>query len=46
MTLGIPNSPSLVGVDVFFQGAVFHAPGGAFADTLDFSNALRVQVGQ
>ena len=46
LTVGIPGTPTLVGLDVFFQAAVFHAPGGAFADTLDFSDALRLQIGQ
>ena len=44
-TFGIPISASLRGADVYFQGAVFHIPGGAFADALDISDALRVQVG-
>ncbi len=42
----IPNTSSLLAADVYFQGAVFHVPGGAFADTLDISNALRLQIGQ
>ena len=41
----MPSTPSLVGGDAYFQGAVLHFPGGAFANTLDLSDALRVQVG-
>ena len=44
-TFGVPGSASLLGADAYFQGAIFHVPGGAFADTLDISDALRVQVG-
>ncbi|MBK9386970.1 MAG: VCBS repeat-containing protein [Planctomycetes bacterium] len=46
LSLAVPNDPFLRGADVFFQAAVFRAPGGAFADTLDLSNGLRLQVGQ
>ena len=45
LTFGVPGGASLLGVDLYFQGAVFHTPGGAFADALDISDALRVQVG-
>lgn len=41
---GIPNLPSLLGADVFFQTAVFD-PAGAFAGLLSLTNGLRVQVG-
>lgn len=45
LPLGVPAAGSFLGVDLFFQAAVFRAPGGAFADTLDLSGALRLQVG-
>jgi hypothetical protein len=46
-TLGfrVPNDSFIRGADLFFQCAVFRSPGGAFSDTLDLSNGLRVQVG-
>jgi hypothetical protein len=46
LNLSVPNLSSLRGVDLFFQAAVFRSPGGAFADTLDLSDGLRIQVGQ
>lgn len=46
LNLSVPNLNSLRGVDLFFQAAVFRSPGGAFANTLDLSDGLRVQVGQ
>ena len=44
-TFGVPNLPALRGMDLYFQYAVIHSPGGAFADFLDLSDALRLQIG-
>ena len=41
---GVFASPALLGLDLYFQYAVFD-PAGAFVGTLALSNGLRVQVG-
>jgi hypothetical protein len=45
LPLAVPSFPALLGVDLYFQAAVFRSPGGAFEDTLDLSGALRLQAG-
>ena len=41
---GVPASPALLGLDLYFQYAVFD-PAGAYLNALALSNGLRVQVG-
>lgn len=41
----IPNTLSLVGVDAFFQWAIFDSA-GAYQSAIAFSNGLRIQVGR
>jgi hypothetical protein len=36
---------SYLGLDLNLQWAIVHTTGGAFADLLDFSDALRIQIG-
>ncbi|MBL8896308.1 MAG: VCBS repeat-containing protein [Planctomycetes bacterium] len=45
LPLAVPSFPALLGVDLYFQAAVFRSPGGAFEDTLDLSAGLRLQAG-
>ncbi|MCA8952899.1 MAG: VCBS repeat-containing protein [Planctomycetes bacterium] len=41
----VPNAPALLGLDIFYQWAVFD-PAGAYQGLVAFSDGLRAQVGQ